>query len=244
MKILVACEESQAVTIELRKLGHEAYSCDLEPCSGGRTEWHIQADALELLKMQWDMILAFPPCTYLTAAGAVRLFNRDHTIKDIGRYRKGLEAADFFMAFLKADCPRIAVENPVPMKVFCLPSYATLRRLLTGCSCPSRRRRPTMDEYIKKETVISIFEAKSAMCGYSDTAALAAKVYYNAARMVEKLPAADLRPVVRGEWDARVMKDIGTYTVYWCSECSNFSYFEYDFCPSCGAEMKGDENHG
>ena len=61
MKILVACEESQAVTIELRKLGHEAYSCDIEPCSGGHPEWHLQCDALEMLKMQWDMILAFPP---------------------------------------------------------------------------------------------------------------------------------------------------------------------------------------
>lgn len=69
MKILVACEESQAVTIELRKLGHEAYSCDLEPCSGGHPEWHLQVDALELLKMKWDMILAFPPCTYLTVTG-------------------------------------------------------------------------------------------------------------------------------------------------------------------------------
>ena len=63
MKILVACEESQAVTIEMRRLGHEAYSCDIEPCSGGHPEWHLQVDALELLKMKWDMILAFPPCT-------------------------------------------------------------------------------------------------------------------------------------------------------------------------------------
>lgn len=74
MRILVACEESQAVTIELRKLGHEAYSCDIEPCSGGHPEWHIQVDALELLKMKWDMIIAFPPCTYLSNAGAKHLF--------------------------------------------------------------------------------------------------------------------------------------------------------------------------
>ena len=70
MKILVACEESQAVTIELRRLGHEAYSCDIEPCSGGHPEWHLQVDALELLKMKWDMILAFPPCTHLAVSGA------------------------------------------------------------------------------------------------------------------------------------------------------------------------------
>ena len=84
MKILVACEESQAVTIELRRLGHEAYSCDIEPCSGGHPEWHIQDDVLPLLNggtfvttdnapsrtvLKWDMIIAFPPCTYLTSAG-------------------------------------------------------------------------------------------------------------------------------------------------------------------------------
>ena len=73
MKILVACEESQAVTKELRRLGHEAYSCDVQECSGGHPEWHLQVDSLELLKMKWDMIIAFPPCTYMTNAGAVRM---------------------------------------------------------------------------------------------------------------------------------------------------------------------------
>lgn len=73
MNILVACEESQAVTIELRKLGHRAFSCDLIECSGGHPEWHLQVDALELLKLPWDMIIAHPPCTYLTNAGAVRM---------------------------------------------------------------------------------------------------------------------------------------------------------------------------
>ena len=89
MRILVACEESQAVTIELRRLGHEAYSCDIQECSGGHPEWHIQADALQLLKIKWDMIIAFPPCTYLTAAGAVQLFNKDGTIKDPERFARG-----------------------------------------------------------------------------------------------------------------------------------------------------------
>lgn len=124
MKILVACEESQAVTIEMRRLGHEAYSCDIEPCSGGHPEWHLQVDALELLKMQWDMIIAFPPCTYLTAAGAVRLYNRDHTIKDPERDGRGRKAAEFFYEILNADCPKIAVENPVPMKRYGLPPYS------------------------------------------------------------------------------------------------------------------------
>ena len=111
MKILVACEESQAVTIELRRLGHEAYSCDLEPCSGGHPEWHIQVDALELLKMQWDMIIAHPPCTYLSNAGARFLYPKG--ILNEERLRKGIMAKDFFMAFYYANCERIAIENPV-----------------------------------------------------------------------------------------------------------------------------------
>ena len=73
MRVLIACEESQAVCIEMRRLGHEAYSCDIQECSGGHPEWHIKGDALELLKMKWDMIIAHPPCTYMTNAGAVRM---------------------------------------------------------------------------------------------------------------------------------------------------------------------------
>ena len=122
MKILVACEESQAVTIELRKLGHEAYSCDIQECSGGHPEWHLQCDALEMLKIQWDMILAFPPCTYLSNAGACRLYPKKGQI-DKERYKKGLKAKEFFLKFLNADCPRIAVENPVSSKVFEMPPY-------------------------------------------------------------------------------------------------------------------------
>lgn len=119
MKILVACEESQAVTIELRRLGHEAYSCDLEPCSGGHPEWHLQCDALELLKMQWDMILAFPPCTYLSNAGSRWLWENGELNQE--RYRKGLAAKAFFMAFLQADCQRVAVENPRHAKIYNMP---------------------------------------------------------------------------------------------------------------------------
>ena len=73
MKVLVACEESQEVCKAFRARGHEAYSCDIQDCSGGHPEWHIKADALELLKIRWDMIIAFPPCTYMTNAGAVRM---------------------------------------------------------------------------------------------------------------------------------------------------------------------------
>ena len=119
MRVLVACEESQAVTIELRKLGHEAYSCDIEPCSGGHPEWHLQVDAIELLKMKWDMILAFPPCTYLTNAGARHLW-KNHELNQ-ERYLKGLEAKEFFMKFYNANCERIAIENPTPSRIFELP---------------------------------------------------------------------------------------------------------------------------
>lgn len=122
MKILIACEESQAVTKELRRLGHEAYSCDIEPCSGGHPEWHLQVDATELLKLKWDMIIAFPPCTYLSNAGACRLYPKKGQI-DKERYKKGLKAKEFFLKFLNADCPRIAVENPVSSKVFEMPPY-------------------------------------------------------------------------------------------------------------------------
>lgn len=121
MKILVACEESQAVTIELRWMGHEAYSCDLEPCSGGHPEWHLQVDALELLKIKWDMILAFPPCTYLSNAGAKHLFRGGQLNQE--RYQKGLEAKAFFLRFLEADCPRIAVENPVSSRIYEMPPH-------------------------------------------------------------------------------------------------------------------------
>lgn len=122
MKVLVACEESQAVTIELRKLGHEAYSCDIEPCSGGHPEWHLQQDAIPLLQQKWDMIIAFPPCTYLSNAGACRLYPKKGQL-DLERYRRGLEAKEFFLKFLNADCPRIAVENPVSSRVFEMPKH-------------------------------------------------------------------------------------------------------------------------
>lgn len=122
MRILVACEESQAVTKEMRLLGHEAYSCDIIPCSGGHPEWHLQVNALELLKMKWDMIVAHPPCTYMTNAGAVRMRINGEINWD--RFQKAMEAKAFFMEFFNADCPRIAIENPTPMKIVGLPPYS------------------------------------------------------------------------------------------------------------------------
>ena len=142
MRILVACEESQAVTIELRRLGHEAYSCDVQECSGGHPEWHIRQDVLPLIngrcefrtqdgklhriEGRWDMIIAHPPCTYLTSAGAIRLYDKQHRIKDQERFRKGQKAAEFFVAIWTADCARIVIENPTPMKVFGLPQYSQI----------------------------------------------------------------------------------------------------------------------
>jgi hypothetical protein len=139
VKILVACEESQAVTIELRKLGHEAYSCDIIDQSGGHPEWHIMQDVLPLLNGdccfktmdgtehtidgKWDMIIAFPPCTYLSNAGACRLYPQKGVL-DQWRYAKGLEAKEFFLKLLNADCPRIAVENPVSSTVFKMPKHS------------------------------------------------------------------------------------------------------------------------
>jgi hypothetical protein len=136
MKILVACEESQAVTIELRKLGHEAYSCDIIPCSGGHPEWHIQQDVLPLLNGncrfntvegvehritgKWDMIIAFPPCTKTTNAGARHLFAGGKL--NIPRYFDGLCGKALFEAIRHADCDRIAVENPTPSAIYEYPT--------------------------------------------------------------------------------------------------------------------------
>ena len=106
MKILVACEESQAVTKEFRELGHEAYSCDILPCSGGHPEWHLQQDVFEVIKMGWDMMIAFPPCTHLAVSGA-RWF--PEKIAD-GRQQEGI---DFFMALVNAPIEMIAIENPI-----------------------------------------------------------------------------------------------------------------------------------
>ena len=106
MKILVACEESQAVTKELRKLGHQAFSCDILSCSGGHPEWHIQGDVIKELDKNWDMIIAFPPCTHLASSGA-RWFKEKQ--KD-GRQQS---AVDFFMRIVNANATKLAIENPI-----------------------------------------------------------------------------------------------------------------------------------
>lgn len=105
-KVLVACEESQTVTIELRKLGIIAYSCDIIDCSGNHPEWHIKNDVTEVLKEKWDALIAFPPCTHLASSGAKHFKKK---IED-GRQQ---EAIDFFMQFVNYDCDYICIENPI-----------------------------------------------------------------------------------------------------------------------------------
>jgi hypothetical protein len=104
-QVLIACEESQAVCVEFRKIGIEAFSCDTEPCSGGYPEWHFQQDVIPLLKEPWDMVIAFPPCTDLAVSGA-RWFKEKQAD---GRQQKSI---DFFMRFAKLKCKQ-AVENPI-----------------------------------------------------------------------------------------------------------------------------------
>lgn len=106
LRVLVACEESQAVTKEFRALGHEAYSCDIIPCSGGHPDWHYQQDVTELLKQGWDIIIAFPPCTHLAVSGA-RHFEQKRLD---GRQQQGI---DFFNLFTSLDCEYVAIENPI-----------------------------------------------------------------------------------------------------------------------------------
>ena len=136
MRVLVACEESQAVCMAFRERGHEAYSCDIQEPSGGHPEWHILGDALKAVEGgnvttmdghihdvgQWDLLIAHPPCTYLSNAGACRLYPHKGKL-DMARYAKGMEAKAFFMRFYDANIPRIAVENPVSSKVFAMPPH-------------------------------------------------------------------------------------------------------------------------
>ena len=129
MNVLVACEESQAVCTAFREKGHNAFSCDIIPCSGGHPEWHIMQDVLPLLngncefqttdgnqhfiEGKWDMLIAFPPCTYLTVTGN-RWFNVEkYGEKAVQRMKSREQAIEFFTQFVEADCDKIAIENPV-----------------------------------------------------------------------------------------------------------------------------------
>ena len=119
MRVLVACEESQAVCKAFRERGHEAYSCDLQPCSGGHPEWHIQGDVLDILDQNWDIVIAHPPCTYLSNAGARWLYAGGKLNEE--RYKLGIKGKEFFLKFLNCGAPRICIENPVPSSIYMLP---------------------------------------------------------------------------------------------------------------------------
>jgi hypothetical protein len=106
MRVLIACEESQAVCIAFRNKGHEAYSCDIIECSGGHPEWHIKDDVRNHLEDGWDMMIAFPPCTHLASSGA-RWFNEK---REDGRQSM---AIGFFLRMIIAPIEKIAVENPI-----------------------------------------------------------------------------------------------------------------------------------
>jgi hypothetical protein len=120
MRVLVACEYSGVVRDSFRKLGHDAWSCDIIPTDVDPT-YHIQGDVLEILNQGWDLMIAHPPCTYLSHAGAKHLYKGK--VLNQERYQKGLEAKDFFMKLLNADIPMIAVENPISSKIFEMPKH-------------------------------------------------------------------------------------------------------------------------
>lgn len=148
LKVLVACEESQRVCTAFRELGHEAYSCDIIEPSGGHPEWHILDDVLNVInphqtsrsfygivfktmdgeahkvKGKWDLIIAHPPCTYLSNAGARHLY-KGHKL-NVERYEKGLKGKEFFMQIYNTDCDKICIENPIPSKVYELLPYTQI----------------------------------------------------------------------------------------------------------------------
>jgi hypothetical protein len=130
MRVLVACEESQAVCKAFRERSHEAYSCDLQECSGGHPEWHIQGNVLPLIRMggvkfqtadgtwheapdEWDLVIAHPPCTYLSVTGNKHFSEDTYGAKAYGRYMDRLDGIRFFMEFTCCNAKRIAIENPI-----------------------------------------------------------------------------------------------------------------------------------
>lgn len=123
MKVLVACEESQMVCKAFRRLGHEAFSCDIQDCSGDKPEFHIKGDALkEAYSGKYDLMIAHPPCTFLSKAGARWMYPTAGNL-DQERYIKAIASRDFFMKLLNAPIRYIAVENPTPLKVVGLPKH-------------------------------------------------------------------------------------------------------------------------
>lgn len=140
MRVLIACEESQVECLAFRNCGVSAYSCDLKPCSGGHPEWHIRGNVssyldgrcrfvtedgqAHIIEGRWDLIIAHPPCTYLSKAGSTIMFPKPG-LANPARVTRAILARDFFMKCLQADCEFVAVENPIPMKFVSLPTPTT-----------------------------------------------------------------------------------------------------------------------
>ena len=181
MKVLVACEESQAVCKAFREKGHEAYSCDIMECSGGHPEWHIQSDVLPLLggncsfvskdgtphqiNGKWDLIIAHPPCTYFSTAGANWLFRGGKL--DEERYKKGLEMKQLFMEIFNADCHRLCIENVVAMKIWELPKHTQeIQPWQFGHSVTKKTRLWLRNLPPLIPTDIVVPDAKWVSCGY------------------------------------------------------------------------------
>ncbi len=136
LKVLIGCEESQEVCKAFRAIGHQAYSCDLQYCSGGHPEWHIQGDVLKIIKGgkfwtqngieinidKWDIFIGHPPCTFLSNAAARWLYKGGKGEVDKVRYAKGLKAKDFFYELFNSPIEKIVLENPIPSKIYALPA--------------------------------------------------------------------------------------------------------------------------
>jgi len=121
MRVLVACEESQVVCTAFRARGHEAYSCDILPCTGKHPEWHLHGDVSDILESGWDLMIAHPPCTYTSNAGARFLYPKG--VLNQERLKKGILGRDLFMKLWYAPIEKICIENPLPSSVFCFPKH-------------------------------------------------------------------------------------------------------------------------
>ena len=177
MKVLAACEESQRVCAAFRKRGHEAYSCDIEPCSGGHPEWHVMGDVLPLLnghceietmdgqkhriEGRWDMILAFPPCTKTSNAGARHLWKGGRL--NIKRYYEGLCGKALFQAIWAADCERVVIENPVSSRIYEYPTPSqTIQPYEYGH--PYSKKTLLWERGVEKLKPTKIVEVKASWC--------------------------------------------------------------------------------
>jgi hypothetical protein len=114
MRVIIACEESQAVTKAFRELGHEAFSCDLLPCSGGHPEWHFQESIFDVLKREqkFDLMIAHPPCTYLSVSGAGWMYNKDGS-RNEERWHNQMDGLEFVHQLMDVEIDHICIENPI-----------------------------------------------------------------------------------------------------------------------------------